>query len=250
MFRRDLLKKLLGNALIVSFFVGGIVLIFYQPIVNNFIAPKQLESAYRNNLDASDIKSNLERLKESENENEILKESEKKVENELFDYDSVETLKTMDRNPVINKQNVVGGVYVPSVGVNIPIMYGTSQNVLRNAIGTMKPDQVMGKGNYTLIGHNSRNPDILFAPIRRISKGDPIYITDKNKVYEYKMIQSEVVEPSRVDVMDDVEGEELVSLISCYSDDGSDRIVVQGELTNVYDYGKSSKNIKNAFDDL
>lgn len=236
--------------LIVSFFVGGIVLIFYQPIVNNFIAPKQLESAYKNNLDASDIKSNLERLNESENENEILKESEKKVENELFDYDSVETLKTMDRNPVINKQNVVGGVYVPSVGVNIPIMYGTSQNVLRNAIGTMKSDQVMGKGNYTLIGHNSRNPDILFAPIRRISKGDPIYITDKNKVYEYKMIQSEVVEPSRVDVMDDVEGEELVSLISCYSDDGSDRIVVQGELTNVYDYGKSSKNIKNAFDDL
>lgn len=230
------MKKVLSNVLIASFFIGGIALIFYQPVVNNFIAPKKLESAYKNNLDASDIKDNLNRLKENEDN--------------LFDYESVETLKAMDINPVINKQNVIGGVYVPSVGVNIPIMYGTSQDVLRNAIGTMKPEQELGKGNYVLIGHNSRNPDILFAPIRRIEKNDPIYITDKDKVYEYKMVQSEVVEPSRVDVMEDVEGKELVSLISCYSDDGSDRIVVQGELTNVYDYGKGSKNIKNAFDDL
>ena len=231
-------KDRLTIIMITLLIIGGIGLISYQYVINFVVAPYQLEKAYKNSLSPDEIKRNLERLQG------------KGDSDSMFDYDSVETLEVMDINPVINRENVIGGVYVPSVGINLPIMYGVSHNILLTSIGTMKPNQQMGEGNYVLIGHNSYNPNILFAPIRNISKGDSIYVTDKNKVYEYSMVDSEVVEPSRGDVMDDVEGKQLVSLISCFSADGSDRIVVRGELKNIHDYSKASSDILKAFNDL
>lgn len=234
------LKSLLLNISIGTILLTGIGLLAYQPIVNNVIAPKQLNKAYKNDLDKNDIRANRDRITKDD-------------DLEAFDYESVETLMTMEINPSINRDNIIGGLYVPSVDILIPIMHGTTQDVLRSAIGTAKPGQVMGSGNYALLGHNSRNPDVLFAPIRRIKDGDKIYLTDKEHVYEYEYTSRQVVEPTRTDVMYDdnsMSKQEQVSLISCFADDGSDRIVVVGDLLNTYDYDDADKAIKQVFDDL
>jgi|SRR5699024_783466 len=227
------MKKNKRGILGILIIVVGLGFIFYQPIVNNFIAPKNLEDNYKNNLTAEDIKGNLDRLKGLDVD-----------EEELFDYESVDTLRTMDISPKINKDNVVGGIYVPSVNMVMPIMYGVNNDILRSSAGTMRPDQVMGKGNYVLLGHNSRNPNVLFAPIRRINMDDKIYVTDKEKLYVYEMYNSEVVMPDKVEVMNDTE-EDIVTLISCYSDDGSDRIIVKGELVETLDFEDASEDVLN-----
>lgn len=220
------------------FAVVGIGLLAYQPVMNYIIGPMQLNKAYAkaNTLSAEDIQANAERLSQEELD-------------KLFDYDSVRTITTLEVSPVINTQNVVGGIYVPSVNMMMPIMYGVSQDVLKNSAGTMKPEQRMGKGNYAIIGHNSRNKNALFAPIRRINKGDSMYITDKNKVYEYKMTAKKVVQPTDIHVIDDVEGKTILTLLSC-NKDGTKRVVVQGELVNEFDYADASKELLKAFNDL
>lgn len=226
-----------------AFAVVGIGLLAYQPVMNHIIGPMQLNKAYAevNTLSAEDIQANIERLMSEE-----LSQEER---DKLFDYNSVSTITTLEANPVINTQNVVGGIYVPSVNMMMPIMYGVSQDVLKNSAGTMKPEQRMGEGNYAIIGHNSRNQNALFAPIRRINEGDSMYITDKNKVYEYKMTVKKVVQPTAIHVIDDVEGKKILTLLSC-NKDGTKRVVVQGELVNEFDYADASEELLKAFNDL
>lgn len=206
----------------------------YQPYIDRFISPKQLEKEYVSTMEtikAEDIEENKGRLNTEDG----------------FNFEDVEFLTDTVVDPYINKENVIGGVYIPSVGVNMPLMYGATNDNLKSAVGTMKPEQVMGEGNYAIAGHNARNPNILFAPIRRIEDGDKMYITDKSKVYVYEKVKDEVVMPERVDVIEDVEGEELLTLVSCYSADGTDRIIVTGKLVSVIDFEDASTGIRVAF---
>ena len=88
----------------------------------------------------------------------------------------------------------------------------------------------MGEGNYAIAGHNHPNPNLLFVPIRNITEGDLMYTTDKKHVYVYRAVYKEGIMPDRTEVIEDKEGKNELSLLSCYSSDGSDRIVVQGDL--------------------
>lgn len=233
-FRKRLVLVLLGVV-----FSIGIIAVAYQPIINYIIAPSQLEKQRLDafTLSSDEMKANLVKAQEDDTE-------------ESFNFEEVQLLDTLTVSTTINKKNVIGGIYIPSVDVNMPILYGTNQKNLQNSATTMKPDQIMGEGNYALAGHNSRNPKALFTPIRNLQKGDAIYITDKDKLYKYSVVARKVVQPTEVSVIDDIEGLQLITLVSCYSLDGKDRIIVQGELESVIDYVDAKKDILKAFNDL
>ena len=171
---------------------------------------------------------------------ESIEENQYKVANsDLFDYDAIENINAGMMPPKVNIDeinNAVGVISIPSVNLEEPILYGTTNENLWLGATTMKPDQEMGKGNYTLAGHNHHTKPLLFQPIRDVNDGDEIYVTDKDKVYTYKVTGKEVVMPERVDVLDEVPGKEMITLVSCFSKDGSDRIIVTGELFEVQDY--------------
>lgn len=206
------------NLLALCFLLFGIALLLYSPIMNRFIIPKQLEKKYQvyNELDPA-----------------LLKRNETIHGGNLFDFDDVSSVSANDiNNAILNKDYIVGMVYVPNVDLKLPILYGaTHENMLVGA-GTLKANQQMGVGNYAIASHNAQNPNILFAPIRRIAEGDLMYTTDKENVYTYKMDFKEVIEPEKVEVIEN-QGRDELSLVSCYAADGSDRIIVKGELVEV-----------------
>lgn len=226
---------------IVALLVVGLVLMLYQPVMNHWIGPAQLEKVYANNLTPDDIQKNIVTHQEAEYTDEEV--------NELFDPESVETITTLSANPKINRNNVVGGVYAPSVGMMMPIMYGLNQDVLMSSAGTMKRDQRMGEGNYALIGHNSKNPNTLFAPTHRLKAGDVVYVTNKDQVFAYQVTANKVVQPSEIDVINDVPGKKLLTLISC-TDDGTERVTVSAELVETFDFADAEKDIIAAFNNL
>lgn len=213
----------------------GLSLLSYQPIMNHLIGPSQLEKAYVNNLSAEKLQANKERHDKSNDT--------------LFDYESVQTITTLEANPVINTDNVVGGIYVPSVNMTMPIMYGVNHETLLSSAGTMKPNQEMGLGNYALIGHNSKNASALFAPIKRIEQGDMMYITDKERVFAYKMTVKEIVQPSDIHVINDVDGQNILTLLSC-TDDGTERVLIQGELVETFNYQDADDDMLKAMNKL
>lgn len=233
-------KQLMIKIVLLLLMVVGVRLIIHPIIADYWIAPNKIEEVNQQlmkGITSEGIKNNLEEARATSS-------------GDVFDFSQVKSIDTGTIKPVIQKENVVGGIYIPSVNVNLPILYGATHENMLTATGTMKREQGMGEGNYALAGHNARNKDILFAPIRRMVVGDKIIITDKDKVYTYRMIRSEIVMPNRVDVIEDVPGEKLITLVSCYSDDGSDRIIVTGELVGSGDYLEADDTIKRAFNDL
>src|SRR5699024_11149761 len=80
---------------------------------------------------------------------------------------------------------MIGEIYVPDVGIHIPILEGLTNENLWLASATMKPNQVMGEGNYAIAGHYMLDKSLLFTPLENSQEGQKVYITYKRTVYEY-----------------------------------------------------------------
>lgn len=140
----------------------------------------------------------------------------------------------------------IGAIAVPDLGINIPIHLGVSNAGMFLGAGTLKPDQEMGKGNYTLASHHALDPDLLFGPLLKAKMGQKIYLTDLEKIYEYEIDFVENVPAEAVYLLDET-GEDIVTLVTC--DQGFvDRVVVRGTLTNTMPFEKADKKILDAFD--
>ena len=178
-----------------------------------------------------------------------VKENEQKEA--TFDFDQVESL---DFNLVAQATkgrdtglNTIGGIAIPSVKLNLPIFKGVSNYVLAVGAGTMKEEQRMGTGNYALASHYMYDPTLLFAPLVDVKLGDTILLTDLDYIYEYKVTYKEYVEPTRVEVIDDVNDKQLVTLVTC-DVSGANRLIVQGELVREVKGTDSPKHMQEAFE--
>ncbi len=126
-----------------------------------------------------------------------------------FDFSKVNPISFEDvmKNQLnVQKLPVIGGIAIPDLGINLPIFRGIGNVELTYGAGTMKPDAVMGKGNYALASHHISGvagaPQLLFTPLERAKNGMVIYITDKEKIYQYKIRDVQVMTPDHVEVID------------------------------------------------
>ena len=108
---------------------------------------------------------------------------------------------------VINAQMASSGRYqwwgisIPELNMNLPIFKGFENVALYYGAGTMKENQVMGQGNYSLASHHvfglTGANAMLFSPLEKAKAGMKIYITDKEKTYTYVISSVETVTPDR-----------------------------------------------------
>ncbi|MBM7690087.1 class A sortase [Enterococcus ureilyticus] len=167
-----------------------------------------------------------------------------------FDFEAVESLSTeaVLKAQLANKNlPVVGAVALPDVKINLPIFRGLDNVVLLTGAGTMKPDQEMGKGNYALASHRVQDMISLFSPLEYSKPGELIYTTDLNNVYTYKITYVEKIDPSRVELIDDVPGKKMITLITCGDMYATTRIAVQGELETVTPMKEATQAMTDAF---
>nr|WP_244244615.1 class A sortase [Marinilactibacillus kalidii] len=147
-----------------------------------------------------------------------------------FDFESVEELSLQDViQAQFSDQNLaaIGSIAIPDVGLHLPILNGVSNANLLAGAGTMKPNQVMGEGNYALASHNMKNPTLLFAPLHRAEPGMTVYLTDAKNFYVYEIVTHQIIDPTAVSVIEDTD-ETLVTLITC-NVDGNKRLLTQGK---------------------
>ena len=171
-----------------------------------------------------------------------------------FDFDSV---KSLSSEAVLSAQwssqqlPVIGGISIPELEMNLPIFKGLDNVNLFYGAGTMKRDQVMGKGNYSLASHHiftaENASQMLFSPLSRAKNGMKIYLTDKDKVYTYEIREVKHVTPDRVDEIDDRTGVDEITLVTCVDYDATERIIVKGDLKDTKDYSQTPEEILTAF---
>lgn len=155
-----------------------------------------------------------------------------------YDFDQVTPLdlKTVSTAVTNASKDAIGMMAIPSVNIRVPILEGLANNNMVLGAGTMKPNQKMGEANYALAGHSmNQRYGPLLSPLDYAKVGDLIYITDMSHVYIYKMTIKETIDMSHVEVVDDVPGKKLITLITCEVLTGTedDRIFVRGELQKV-----------------
>ncbi len=124
---------------------------------------------------------------------------------------------------------VIGRIQIEAVGLDLPILNTLTDEAMFLGASIMSHEQVMGQGNYTLTSHHMRNPDLLFSPLDRVNIGDEVVISDDTGYFTYVVTSTEVVPPTAMEVLDEIEGKAIITLITC-ADGGANRLVVRGEL--------------------
>lgn len=227
-------RNLLTNILAVFLILLSLVLIFNSTIRNMFMVWNT------NKYQVSQVtKEKIEENKETEGN---------------FDFDSV---KSISSEAVLAAQwdaqqlPVIGGIAIPEVEINLPIFKGLDNVNLFYGAGTMKPDQRMGEGNYSLASHHiftaENASQMLFSPLANAKEGMKIYLTDKDKVYTYEIREVKHVTPDRVDEIEDRDGIKEITLVTCVDSDATERIIVKGDFKEVKAYSETSDDILSAF---
>ncbi|XHB96244.1 class A sortase [Lactococcus garvieae] len=147
----------------------------------------------------------------------------------------------------------MGKLYIPKEEVDLPILAGISQTNLMTGASTYRQGQKLGRDNYVLLAHNiynvntKKNVDVLFNRISNLVKGDKIYATDFQNVYEYQVTKNEVIKDTQVDVLNsEVKGPPILTLIRCEGNVGTVyRRLVQGRLTKMSPLNDSNSKTMN-----
>lgn len=216
------MKKFISIALIV---LG--VLIILTPFIRDMIVENFSKSIDLEEISLEDIRDNNEKLGQSDLE-------------EDFNFSNVDDvgLEESIRGAMnFDPSKIKGLLYVPSLKMKLPIMEGLSDASLMAGAGTMKKDQVMGQGNYSLAGHHMKNKSLLFGSLMEIEEGATVYLSDGENIYEYRVEKIEVVEDTRVDMVEDKMAEDgpIVSLMTCYhTSKTGKRFFAIGSLVDVF----------------
>ncbi len=121
-------------------------------------------------------------------------------------------------------------IQIPAIGVNAPVVMGDDWEQLKMGAGQHFGSGYPGEsGNLVISAHNDIFGEI-FRYLDRLKIGDEIIISTQGGSFTYLVTNTEIVEPTRVDVMAPT-NESTITLISCYPYlVDNKRIVVQGLL--------------------
>jgi sortase A len=125
------------------------------------------------------------------------------------------------------KENMV--ISIPELHIKAPVLEGTDNDVLKQAVGHFPDSGTPGHGNCCIAGHSSAIYKEYFNNIKHVEMGMTIYLYDLQKhEYAYSVTEYHIVEPNEVWVLDDF-GDNRVTIVTC-TDDGTQRQIVVGQL--------------------
>lgn len=143
--------------------------------------------------------------------------------------------------------NIIGEITVPAIDMTLPIANGVNNTTLALATGTMHPDMQMGQGNYALAGHNMANGSkILFSPLYYHAKvGQMVYITDLDRVYEYRISQRQFIDATDVQVVNNTP-QKIITLITCDAT-GARRLMIRGDFVKSEPFKRAPTKVQKNF---
>lgn len=227
---REKFKKAFWNFILVI----GIGLCIYSP-VSSFISQKTMYDAvntYQQQMEQTDDTSSEEMLNKARQYNEALYKMQKGEYTENVEILSKQSYRSMLS---INGSNVIATISIPKINVDIPVRHGISEKVLQSGAGHIQQSSlpIGGKNTRTVIsGHRGLPTAKLFTRLDEIKKGDMFFISVVDKTLAYKVSKIETVLPEDIESIKPVEGEDLVTLVTCTPYGVNDhRLLVTGKRT-------------------
>ena len=134
---------------------------------------------------------------------------------------------------MLEVQEKIGYIQIPSLDLSLPIYAGTSESVLQKGVGHMEGTSlpIGGKGTHSVItAHRGLPNKRLFTDLDKLEKGDLFHITNIKETLTYKVDQILVVEPDDFEQVLVVESKDYVTVLTCTPYGiNSHRLLVRGE---------------------
>ncbi len=109
-------------------------------------------------------------------------------------------------------RSVIGLIEIPRLGLSSVVAEGTDAISLFRAVGHLPGTPFPGRpGNVVLAGHR----DTYFRPLAAIAEDDTIRITTPYGRYAYQVTGTQIVPPSRTDVLA-ASPSPMLTLVTCY----------------------------------
>ena len=119
---------------------------------------------------------------------------------------------------------------IDKIGLEVPILEGTSDDILAKAVGhfngTAKPGDY---GNCAIAGHRNLTYSHPFEKLNLLGVGDKIQIESLDKIYTYRVVGSKVVKPTEVSVLNQISNKKEITLVTC-TYGAKERLIIKGEL--------------------
>lgn len=146
---------------------------------------------------------------------------------------NIEQLQNLKDSTTTEKYNItdemIGIIEIPSINLKYPILEGTDESILKQAVGHFPASSLPGSGsNTTLIGHNNFILAEPFKKLNLVSAGDAVNIITKDHTYKYQVVKSYIVDPYNTDIVK-ASSEEKLTLVTC-TDNAKERLVVEALL--------------------
>lgn len=133
-------------------------------------------------------------------------------------------------------------VDIPSLGIYLPVYYGTSNDVLKKGCGWLEKTSlpVGGKDTHSVIsGHTGLPNAEMFTKLDSIKNGAIFYIHVYDQVFAYRVFSIESVNPSRTELLLIDKGKDCVTLLTCTPYGINDkRLLVKGERVDLSELNK------------
>jgi sortase A len=126
-------------------------------------------------------------------------------------------------------QTLMGRLQIPRLKVSAIVVKGTGEQDLKLGVGHIAGTTMPGTpGNVGLAGHR----DTFFRPLRNIRPQDAIHLTTMEGEFHYRVVSTQIVPPTGVEVLTPGGGE-VLTLVTCYPffllGTAPDRFIVRAE---------------------
>lgn len=118
----------------------------------------------------------------------------------------------------LDLDDVMGRVIIPKINSDLPIYHGTDDKVLNRGIGHLYGSSlpVGGEGTHAVLtGHTGLPNATLWDNLVDLKEGDTFTVYVAGRVMKYEISERRVVLPTETDNLRPVEGQDLVTLITC-----------------------------------
>jgi sortase A len=112
----------------------------------------------------------------------------------------------------IERGEWVARLEAPSIGLTATVLEGSDNRTLARAAGHIEETAFPGEpGNVGIAGHR----DTTFRPVRDLKVGDPLRVTTADRILEYRVASTAIVQPEDVHVLD-ATPQPTLTLVTCY----------------------------------
>ncbi|WP_071130452.1 class A sortase [Enterococcus timonensis] len=212
-------RNRLLNILILLLFLSGIYLVA-RPYVFDYLNSRKADST----------------LELVENQEDIAEKRRRLAQEDLYGGADVtnitkEAYQNADAEKIIFTYGI-GKIVFLEQDIAVPVVEGVTNDALLVGAGTLKANQEVGRGNFSLAAHRlATRHSILFSNLKNTEIGEHVRLTIGADVATYEITEKKVIDPTQVEYISDEQGDGLITLICC-TDDSVDRWMVRGKLVD------------------